>query len=193
MSFARGIVEFGINSTIFYVYRSFISGKGCRVLIGEVAALARQHGNNSFGDESTKPASILNFYLTPLYSLLCDLEGQPEKDMAEPQSQMSMLEHLGERPAFPLDEAKFVDADELIDAALGGIGTKQLAGVIGLLAYQTARALLFRDMNNALRYTDLYFEHFVVRSFPAHSFARLRSLILSVSPQRRSTRRLKCQ
>lgn len=177
VSFARGQVEFAVNNTIFYVYRCFISGKGCRILIGEVAALARQHGNNF---DSSKPVSLLHFYTIPLYKVLCDLEGEdnermsPERDLAEPRNQLSALERLGERPAFPLNTATLIDADEMINA---GLGRKQLSTVVGVLAYQTTKALFFRDMDNALKYTDLYFEHFVVSCFAALSLCLVHSYL----------------
>jgi len=147
LSFALGNVEFAMINTIYYIGRSFKTGKTISVLTGEVEALARQHGNHFGNDSSTDTpvySPLLQFYLTPLYNILRELKGD-EDNLEE------------EEPSFPLNKVKFVNNDDIVKAAL----ERDRACFHTIISYQTFKAFVCRDMESALKFTDLYFEHFL--------------------------------
>lgn len=140
-------------NTVYYVARSFNCGKKIRVLAGEVEALARQHGNN-FGltgldvscTSSDKPvcSPLMQYYLTPLYNTLCDLEGG---------------KHDGQDRPFFLDKVQFVNNADILNASLK---MEELACMHTILSYETASAFMFRDMDNALRFTNMFSTYFLI-------------------------------
>jgi len=146
-SFVTGNVEFAVINTISYIKRSFHTGRPISVLTGEVEALAHMHGNH-FGDEdlSHEPvySSLLQFYLTPLYNVLRELKG--EEDFSEE-----------EESSFPFDKVKFVNNDDIIEAA----EERDSGAFHANLSIQTSKAFICRDMENALKFTDLYCQHFL--------------------------------
>lgn len=108
---------------------------------------------------------ILQFFLTPLYNLLRYFKGDAysAKD---------------EDDAFPWDKVKLVDTDAIMKYALG---IEQFGTFHTILTYQTAKAFMSRDMDNALEFTNLYFEHFAV-SVTVHLTYSIRLIGLSSAP-----------
>ena len=161
-SVAKGDVEFAFINITFYVSRSFFSGKNIRVLIGEVEALARQQGNH-FGNATSSGklvySPLLQFYLTPAYNTLRDLQGTTDTP--------------GKEVSFPLEKVMFSKNDDIIDAA---ILEKQHGPLHLVLAYQAAKSFMLRDMDNALKYTNLYMEHFEVSDELLATYFRLTSI-----------------
>ena len=147
ISFVTGNMEFALGNIAYYVARSFNSGKNIRVLTGEVEALASQHGNH-FGSDGASGAPIysplLQFYLTPLYNVLREYEG--DEGLAP--------QHIS---SFPLDKVQFVQNDDIMKAATE-MGQNSCIHVI--LTYQTTRAFMFRDMDKALKHTDRFCDLF---------------------------------
>jgi len=152
LSFATGNVECAFFNIIYYIRRSFNSGKSLSVLTEEVETLARQQGNNYCFEPSagkTIYGPLLQFFLTPMYNVLRELQGG--EDLYEE-----------EEPSFPLDKVKFVNNDEIMEAAL----EKDLASFHGTISIQIPQAFICRDMESALRLTDLYCEHFLLAEGP---------------------------
>jgi len=146
LSFAMGNVQYSMNTTALYIMRSFNSGNTISVLSGELEGLARQHGNH-FGDYASSDAPecspIVHFFLTPLYIILRELKGdEPEE----------------EKPSFPFDKFRFLKVGDILKAALEG---DRVTVFHNVLFYQTLAAFLRRDMENALKSTDTYCEHFL--------------------------------
>ena len=57
-----------------------------------------------------------------------------------------------------MEKVKFVNNDDILKVALEA----QKMGAFRLvLSYQTAKAFLFRDMDDALKYADMYYKHFL--------------------------------
>ena len=131
--------------------RSFFSGKNIRVLIGEVEALARQHGNlfcNAFSsDSSDKPvySPLIQLNLTMAHNTLHDLQGATDT----PEEEVSS----------PLEKIIFSNNDDIIKAT---IKTKRYGALQAVLSYQAIKSFMLRDMDSALQYTNTYIEHFVV-------------------------------
>jgi len=151
LSFTTGNVEQAMVNTIFYVARSYNGGKNVRTLLGEVEALARQHGNHFGSDGSSdKPvfSPLLQFYLTPLYNILRELEG--ERDLPDEEE---------EERSFPLHKLRFTNNDDILKAAR----ESRLFGCVhNILSYQMSKSLILRDMVSALKFSDMYYEIFVV-------------------------------
>lgn len=148
-SFLACNVEFATANTIYYISRSFTSGKHIRVLTEEIEALARQHENlfgNDASSDSPARSPLLQFYLAPLYNALHDFEGD-------------RCSHTMQAPSFPLDKVRVVDNYDLLKLALA---QEQFACFHTVLSYQTAKEFIFRNMDNALECADLYREHFLV-------------------------------
>lgn len=119
------------------------------MLVEEIEALARQHGNHFGNEDSTdKPVytPLLQFWLTPLHNALLDLEGRYDSSD-------------GKESAFPLDKVQFVHNNEIIKVALGA---GQFSCFHAGLSYETPKAFMIRDMDNALMCTNYFFEHFLV-------------------------------
>ena len=146
LSFATGNVEFTIVNISFYIGRSFNCGKNIRVLTGEVEALARQHGNHFGNDASSGP--LLQFFLTPMYNVLHDMEGGIDLPKEK-------------EPTFPLDKVRFVNNGDIMKVALEA---EQFSFFHITLSYETIKVFMLRDMDNALKYADMYHDHFLVSS-----------------------------
>lgn len=116
------------------------------MLIGELEALARQHGNHFGNTSSNKPVfhPLLQFYLTPLYMALRKLEGGTSNDEV----------------SFPLEK---VVCSNNVDIMKMAIDKKQDGALHIILACQAIVSFMMRDMVGALTFTNLYVEHFVVR------------------------------
>lgn len=152
MSFALGDVEFAIISTVYYLQRAFLdSGKNIRILIGEVEALARRHGNNFLGDSSSTGKDVykplLQFSITSLHNTLRDLEASSLEDDAF---------------IAVFDKVCSLTNDEMMSVA---IEKRQLSCLYLVLAYQIIKAFVLRDMDNALKYANMFVEHFMVSVF----------------------------
>ena len=130
---------FAFYNIVYYVSRSFMSGKKVNVLRREIEALARQLGNN-FGNDTTSG-------LTAMYNTLRHFEGQ--KEATEENDENS----------FPWDKVKLVDNDAIMKNCLE---IRNFACFRSILMIQVADAFISRDMDRALQYTDLYFKHFAV-------------------------------
>lgn len=135
---------------MYYVSRSFSSGKHIRVLTEEIEALARQHENlfgNSTSSDSPVRSPLLQFYLAPLYNALRDFENDNR--------------HKIQEPMFPSDKVRFVDNYDLLKVPLD---QEQFAFFHAVLSYQTAKEFILRKMDSALKCADLYLDHFLVSS-----------------------------
>jgi hypothetical protein len=75
-SFVNGDVEFAMINTYVYIARSFNSGKSIQVLKEEVKVLACLHGVclNNDDDAPIGSPEILQYYMLPVYNILCDLQ-----------------------------------------------------------------------------------------------------------------------
>jgi hypothetical protein len=138
-----------MTNIIFYLVRSFKSGKNIRVLTDEVEALARQHGNH-FGYDASADAPVytplLQFYLTPLYNTLNELGGDENRPKKE-------------EPSFPLDKVRFANNCDILKFAMK---SNQITGMKTIIAYETAKEFISRNMDSALACANLYTEHFMV-------------------------------
>mmetsp|Transcript_11470 Transcript_11470/g.24449 ORF Transcript_11470/g.24449 Transcript_11470/m.24449 type:complete len:1640 (+) Transcript_11470:109-5028(+) len=149
LSFATGNVEFAMVNTIYYIARSFNCAKSISLLAGEVEALARQYTGN-FGNDTLEYSPLIQFYMTPLYNALLRLSGGDRKGRKTEGETLS-----------PLDKVQLLNNDEIMEVT---INTKQLGCFHTVLSYQTTTAFLFRDMEIALKFTNLYFEHFMSKA-----------------------------
>ena len=154
--------------------RSFFSGKNIRVLIGEVEALARQHGNLfcniSSSDSSDKPVCnpLIQLHLTMAYNTLHDLEGATDT----PEEEVSS----------PLEKVIFLSNDDIIKDT---IETERYGVLQAVLSYQAIKTFMLRDMDSALQYTNLYIEHFVVSNLSCglHHFCSAYSYFIFICYQ----------
>ena len=111
VSFATGNFDFAMANTMIYIARSFSCGKNIIVLTGEVEVLARQHGNHFGNDASLDTpvySTLLQFYLTPLYNALRELERGDTKD-PPPE---------GEKASFLLDKVRLAKNDDVLKLTL---------------------------------------------------------------------------
>ncbi|KAL7430231.1 hypothetical protein ACHAXH_004516 [Discostella pseudostelligera] len=140
-SFAYGNVEFAVVNTYVYISRSYQSGKNIRVLTEEVEALARQHGirvddsdEEYFGDTP----ELLQLYMRPMYNILRVLQ---EDDVHSCRGRLVMN----------YDLLKIATEKE------------QFSCFHALLTNQIATEFMLRNMDCALKCTEMYFEHFEAR------------------------------
>jgi len=138
-SFVYGQVEAMVFTQI-YVSRSFHSGKSIRVLADEVDALTRQH-DIRFGDD-TSSGAVNQLTLLPMSNILHDLQ--------EDEDRSTMERRLFER-------VLHVDNYDLLKVAIEEGNSSQSFTIISI---QTAKEFMCRNMDKALKCTDLYFEHF---------------------------------
>ncbi len=147
LSFATGNVECAISNTIFYLLRSFKSGKHIKVLTDEVIALARQHGHHFGNDaEASVYTPLLQFYLTPLYNTLNELRGDENRPPKDERSS-------------PLDKVLLLNNDEIMKFA---IESKQITCIRTILAYEIAKEFISRNMDSALALADIHKDLFKV-------------------------------
>ena len=153
-------------NTIYYIVRSFNSGKHIRVLTEEIEALAHQHGTLFGNDASSNPpmfSRLLQFCLAPFYNTLHDFEGDT-------------CIHKIREPSFPLYKVRAVKNYDLLNLAL----EKQHSACFHtILSYQIAKEFIFRNMDSALKCANLYLEHFLVSEALACFSAEVKSQLTS--------------
>lgn len=151
VSFSTGNIVFALASTVYYIARSFISGKDIELLLTEVETLARQHSNHFGNDSSGKTVynPLLQFYLAPIYNVLSEFRKAADLPSKR-------------ETHFPWDKVDLVENDQILKLA---IEANQPASVHGILTYQTAKSLFCRDMESALKYTNMFSDHFMVSCF----------------------------
>lgn len=146
-----GNVECASSNIVFYLFRSFNSGKHINVLSDEVKALALHYGHNLANEASSEAhvsTRILQFYLTPLYNTLNDLGGNelcPQKD----------------KQTFPLDKVRLMHNDDIMKVA---VETKQVSALRSILSYKIAKEFISRNMDSALAFADMKKDHPMVSS-----------------------------
>lgn len=134
-SFFFGDVEFAMVNTYVYIARSYNSGKNTRVLTKEVESLAHQHGIclDSDNDVSSDSPEILHYYILPVYNILRDLQ----------------------EAAPPNYEWRIVKNYDTLNVA---IEKEQFACFHALVTNLTVTEFMLRNMERALKCTDMYFE-----------------------------------
>ena len=148
-AFDTGNNEYALTSSMYYLLRGLSSGKNIKVLIDEVNICVRQLGNNFGNDSSFKTPSYTlfeNFFFTPLNNVLYEFEG----DDLTSKSQVT---------SFSLSQAQIVNNHGILQAA---IGLERFNFILTLLSVQLPCEFLFRNMNRALEYSNMYFEYFMV-------------------------------
>jgi predicted ATPase len=139
-SFVYGYVEYAKVFTQMYISRSFHVGKNIRLLAEEVDALARQHAIRC-GDSTSSDAFNRLIFL-PMSIIFRDIQGDTAHSVME------------------MDRSKRVHHvynDDLLKVAIEGGNSSLLYTIISL---QTAKEFMLRNMDEALKLTDIYFEHF---------------------------------
>jgi len=140
-SFAYGNVEFAVVNTYLYISRSYQSGKNIRVLTEEVEALARQHGirvDDSDEEHFCDTPELLQLYMRPIYNILRVLQ---------------------EDDVHPCRGRVVMNYDFLKIA----IEKEQFSCFHALLTNQIFTEFMLRNMDCALKCTEMYFEHFEAR------------------------------
>lgn len=145
-AYDTGNNEYAHAGPMFYLMRSFGSGKNIRVLIGEVDICLRLAGSHFGCDSSFKTPAynlFLRFFFTPLYNVLHDFEGND-------------LVRDATLPSNPFHSTK---NEEALKAA---IELKRFNFILIILSSETPYYFLFRNMELALKYSNMYFELFIV-------------------------------
>lgn len=128
--------------SIYYLLRSFSSGKNIAGLINEVDIFIRLAGSHFGNDSSFKTPSynlFLRFFFTPLYNVLHELEG-------EPVAQDTLLVQ-------PMNNQ---------DSLKAAIDSKLFNFVLTILVAQVPCDFCSRNMERALTYSNMYHEYFIV-------------------------------
>ena len=137
---------------MFYLMRSFSSGTNIKVLIEEVFICVRQLGSH-FGNDSSFKTQWYNLFFqlfyTPLYNVLHELEGDA----------------LAQDTSFPFNQVQTMNNHEILTAAME---LKRMSFVLIILSAQMSRDFLFRNMERALKYSDMYYDFFVVSQTPMY-------------------------
>ena len=131
---------------MYYLIRSFGSGKNIRVLIGEVDISLKMAGSHFGNDSSFKTPSYniyRRFFFAPLYRILFEFEGDT----------------LARETLFPVDLVQPINNHDTLVAA---IELKRYNVVMAILIMQAPCALLSRNMDMALTYSNMYSEHIMV-------------------------------
>ncbi len=137
---------YALAGPMYYLMRSLGSGKNVRVLMGEVDICLRLAGSHFGCDSSFKTPSynlFLRFFFTPLYNVLHKFEGS---DLTQDSSLSS-------------DQVQTMNNKEILMAA---IELKRYNFILAILGAQISCEFLFRNMEAALQYSDMYFEFFIV-------------------------------
>lgn len=136
-SFFSGNIELSVVNTYVYIARSYNCGKNIRVLTEEVEALALQHGIcfNNDNDAFIHTPETLQAYMLSIYNILCDLqEDGVHCGRGKIAKNYDFLKTLIEKEHFACFQA--------------------------LLTNQRATEFMFRNMDCALKCTDLCLKHF---------------------------------
>jgi len=152
LSFDTGNNEYAHAGPIYYLMRSFASGTNIRVLIGEVDICVRLVGSHFGNDSSFKtPSYNLFFHLfyTPLYNVLHELEGDA----------------LAQDTSIPFNQVQAMNNHDTLTAA---IESKRYNFILTIFAVQIPCDFLFRNMERALKYSDMYYDFFVVSQTPMY-------------------------
>ena len=152
LSFDTGNNEYAHAGPIYFLMRSFASGTNIRVLIGEVDICVRLVGSHFGNDSSFKTQSYYLFFqlfYTPLYNVLHELEGDA----------------LAQDTSFPFNQVQTMNNHEILTAAME---LKRMSFVLIILSAQMSRDFLFRNMERALKYSDMYYDFFVVSQTPMY-------------------------
>ncbi len=139
-SFMYGYIDYAKVFTQCYISRSFNIGKNIGVLAMEVGALTRQLGIR-FGDDASSDA-LYQFVLLPMVNILGDL--QDDTDHSRRERQLLNGNHS-------------MDNYELLKVAIEN-GNPSL--VFTAIGFQTAKEFMCRNMDKALKCTDMYYEYF---------------------------------
>jgi hypothetical protein len=126
--------------------RSFGSGKNIRLLLDEVFICVRQVGSHFGNDSSFKTPTynlFLQFFFLPLFNVLNELEG----------------EALAQDTSFPFGPVQLVDNNHVLKAA---IELERFNFVLVILSMEIPCDILFRNMDKALKYSDMYYDFFIV-------------------------------
>ena len=146
LSFDTGNNEYAHAGPIYYLMRSFASGTNIRVLIGEVDICVRLVGSHFGNDSSFKTQSynlFFQLFYTPLYNVLHELEGDA----------------LAQDTSIPFNQVQTMNNHEILTAAME---LKRMSFVLIILSAQMSRDFLFRNMERALKYSDMYYDFFIV-------------------------------
>lgn len=130
--------------------KSFGSGKNLQVLIDEMFICVRQFGCHLGNDSSYKTPAynlFIQFFFTPLYNIL---RGFEENIVPSPDCKGS---------SFPFNHVQLVDNYSVLKAAMD---LERFNFVLMILTVQTPYEFMFRNMEVALKCSQMYFEHFLV-------------------------------
>ncbi len=137
--------EFSFLSSVYYLLKSFGSGKNIRVLIDEVFITVRLLGNHLGNDSTFKTPSydlFLQFFFSPLYNVFTEFEGDA----------------LAKDVPFPFDQVQLSDNYSVLNAALD---LERFNFVLVILMVQTPYEFMSRNMEKALQLSNMFFEHFL--------------------------------
>jgi hypothetical protein len=148
--------DFVFPNCIYYLLRSFSSGKPIKELIDEVFVCVRFIGNHLGNDSSFKTPSFklfLQFFFTPLYNVLHEFENIADSSDCH-------------ETLFPFDEVQLMDNRHVLTAA---IELERFNFIMIILGVQVCCEFMFRSMEAALKYSNMYFEHFIVSQTEGYS------------------------
>ncbi len=135
---------------MYYLLKCFGSGKNLKVLIDELFICVRQLGCHLGNNSSFKTPLynlFLQFFFTPLYNIL---RGFEESNEFSPGCQ---------EKSFPFDLVQLVDNYNVLETA---INLERFIFVLIILTVQTPYEFMTRNMERALKCSNMYFEHFLV-------------------------------
>ena len=146
LSFDTGNNEYAHGGPMFYLMRSFSSGTNIKVLIEEVFICVRQLGSH-FGNDSSFKTQWYNLFFqlfyTPLYNVLHELEGDA----------------LAQDTSIPFNQVQAMNNHDTLTAAME---SKRYNFILTIFAVQIPCDFLFRNMERALKYSDMYYDFFIV-------------------------------
>jgi hypothetical protein len=148
----NGNNEFAFSNSVYYFLKSFGGGKHIRLLIDEVFICVRQFGNHLGNDSSFKTPTyklFLQFFFAPLYNVL---HGFEENNELYPKSQVKL---------YPFDHVQLLDNYNVLKTAMD---LERFNFVLLVLTVQTPFEFISRNMDRALKCSNMYFEYFVVSS-----------------------------
>jgi len=141
-----GNIDFAFLNCAAYLLKSFCCGKNIKVLFDELFISVRQLGNHLGNDSSFKTPSyklFLQFFCTPFHNVLREYEG----------------DSLAQDTSFPFDQVQLVENYSVLKTA---VELNRFIFVLMILMVQTPYEFMSRNMESALKCSNMYFENFLV-------------------------------
>ena len=149
LSLETGNHDFGHSSPVYYLMWSFSSGNNIKVVSDDLLICVRQLGSNFGNDSSFKTPSytlFLQFFFTPLFNILRDLEGDE-----------LCLTRQG--TSFPFDEVQLVNNYDILKAATE---LERFIFIILILIMHAPFEFMSRNLDKALEFANMNYDFFLV-------------------------------